>query len=248
MKPKPWLRLYTDIIDDEKLGLLAFEDRWHYIALLACKRRGLLDRDEPDELMRRKIALKLGLATRELDEVVRRLSEVGLVERESMQPCGWDERQFVSDSSTERVRAYRERQAGRKNDGNDDETFQKRPKNTDTETDKDKEKNTGRAKRQPAAPLQLPDCIPMESWTSWLAYRRERRLSTVQATLNGQMNKLAGWHKQGYDPASIIQESIDNGWQGLFLPKGASKPRPLSRHSGFDNRNYGKGVGDDGSF
>ena len=133
MKSQPWLRLYTDILDDEKLGLLAFEDRWHFMALLACKGRGLLDRDESPELMRRKIALKLGLVVRELDEVARRLSEVGLIDRETLQPLAWDKRQFNSDNSTERVRAYRERQSQKTR--NADETFQKRPQNTDTDTD-----------------------------------------------------------------------------------------------------------------
>ena len=137
MKSQPWLRLYTDILDDEKLGLLAFEDRWHFMALLACKGRGLLDRDESPELMRRKIALKLGLVVRELDEVARRLSEVDLIDRETLQPLAWDKRQFNSDNSTERVRAYRERQSQKAR--NADETFQKRPQNTDTDTDTDTE-------------------------------------------------------------------------------------------------------------
>ena len=64
-----WLRLYAETIDDEKLRLLAFEDRWHFVALLCCKAQGLLD--SSDALMRRKVAVKLGLAIRELDEVAR---------------------------------------------------------------------------------------------------------------------------------------------------------------------------------
>lgn len=39
----PWLRLYHRIIDDDKMRLLAFEDRWHFIALLCLKREGVLD-------------------------------------------------------------------------------------------------------------------------------------------------------------------------------------------------------------
>ncbi|MFN3377479.1 MAG: hypothetical protein ACK40S_13140 [Burkholderiaceae bacterium] len=114
MKTLPWIRLYVEVIDDEKLGLLAFEDRWHYIALLACKGRGLLDKDEPAELTRRKVALKLGLAVRELEEVARRLAEVGLIDRESMQPQGWGERQFKSDAdSTAAERQRRHRAAKR---------------------------------------------------------------------------------------------------------------------------------------
>ena len=87
MKTKlPWLRLYTEIIDDEKLLLLAFEDRWHYIALLACKGRGILDKDEDPKLRQRKIAVKLGLSVDELLALVGRLAVVGLVSAESLQP------------------------------------------------------------------------------------------------------------------------------------------------------------------
>lgn len=39
----PWLRLYTEAVDDEKLRLLAFEDRWHFIAILCCKGKGIID-------------------------------------------------------------------------------------------------------------------------------------------------------------------------------------------------------------
>lgn len=79
-----WLRLYAEAVDDEKLRLLAFEDRWHFVALLCCKAQGLLDPGDP--LMRRKVAVKLGLAIRELEEAARRLEEVGLVDAETLQP------------------------------------------------------------------------------------------------------------------------------------------------------------------
>ncbi len=102
-----WFRMYVEAVDDEKLRLLAFEDRWHFIALLCCKGQGLLDGS--GALTRRKAAVKLGLDTRELEEVARRLAEVGLIDAQTLQPVAWDKRQFKSDDSTDRVRAYRER-------------------------------------------------------------------------------------------------------------------------------------------
>lgn len=133
-----WFRLYHRIIDDDKIRLLAFEDRWHFVALLCLKGEGLID--EPDSDLRvRKLAVKLGLQVREVEEVFRRLSEVGLTD-ERGDPIAWQELQFQSDSSTERVRKYRERK--KKRGGNEDETLQKRrgndpvtPQDTDTETD-----------------------------------------------------------------------------------------------------------------
>lgn len=139
----PWLRLYTEAVDDEKLRLLAFEDRWHYVAILCCKGQGILDEDN-DSLLRRKIAVKLGVQVRELEEIVRRLSEVGLIDQETLQPCGWCKRQFASDNSTDRVRRYRENKKKQQvATGNGDETLQQRsetvtvtPAETDTDTDK----------------------------------------------------------------------------------------------------------------
>lgn len=131
MKKMPWFRMYSEAVDDEKLRLLAFEDRWHFVAILCCKCAGILDSDDP--LLRRKMAVKLGLGIRELDEVVRRLSEVGLIDFDTMQPLHWDERQFQSDSSTDRVKAYRERM---KRGRNVSVTAQDTETDTDTETDK----------------------------------------------------------------------------------------------------------------
>jgi len=103
-----WFRLYHRIIDDEKLRLLAFEDRWHFVALCCLKGDGLLD--EPDDSLRqRKIAVKLGVQVRELEEIGRRLQEVGLID-EKLSPVAWDELQYRSDNSNERVKKYREKQ------------------------------------------------------------------------------------------------------------------------------------------
>lgn len=106
----PWFRLYTEIVDDEKVRLLAFEDRWHFVALMCCKGKGLLAGDGP--LTRRKVAVKLGLDVRELGEVARRLGEVGLIDPETLEPTAWDRRQFLSDQDptrNERQRRFRKR-------------------------------------------------------------------------------------------------------------------------------------------
>lgn len=106
-KTMPWFRVYTEMVDDEKLRLLAFEDRWHFVALLCLKGQGLLDEGGP--LLMRKVAVKLGLSVREVEEVVRRLAEVELIDKTTLQPLAWDARQMKSDSSAERVKAFRER-------------------------------------------------------------------------------------------------------------------------------------------
>lgn len=127
----PWFRMYAEAVDDEKLRLLAFEDRWHYVAILCCKCMGLLDAGDTASMLRRKMAVKLGLAMRELDAMADRLAELDLIDPATFQPTAWDNRQMRSDSSKERVRAFRERQARVKQLSNVTETAQ------DTDTDKE---------------------------------------------------------------------------------------------------------------
>ncbi|GDY37251.1 hypothetical protein [Acidovorax sp. NB1] len=107
----PWFRAYTKMVDDEKLRLLAFEDRWHFIAILCLKGQGVLDANDP--LMMRKAAVKMGLDLRSLEEVARRLAEVGLIEQATLQPIKWETLQQRSDAdptATERKQRQRQRE------------------------------------------------------------------------------------------------------------------------------------------
>jgi hypothetical protein len=114
----PWFRLYAEIVDDPKLKLLAFEDRWHYIALLCCKCQGMLDKEQDVTRMRRLVAVKLGVDARTMDEIERRLVAEDLIEVDTLQPIQWDRRQFRSDTdptNAQRQKAHRERQAALRN-------------------------------------------------------------------------------------------------------------------------------------
>ncbi|QFS64807.1 hypothetical protein [Delftia tsuruhatensis] len=156
-KRLPWLRLYTRMVDDDKLKLLAFEDRWHFVALLCLKGEGLLDKADTPSLLMRKVAVKLGLDVRSLEEVARRLTEVGLIEQETLQPVKWAVLQMQSDvdaTAAVRKQRQRERQKAAKaapgNDvthGHEEGTDASRVTGTnftrtDTDTDTDKEEET----------------------------------------------------------------------------------------------------------
>jgi hypothetical protein len=116
-KQLPWFRVYTRMVDDDKLKLLAFEDRWHFVALLCLKGEGLLDKGDAPGLLMRKVAVKLGLDVRSLEEVARRLAEVGLVDQATLQPVKWDGLQMRSDTDTtaaERKKRQRAREKAAK--------------------------------------------------------------------------------------------------------------------------------------
>ena len=141
--PLPWFRVYTEMIDDEKLRLLAFEDRWHFVALLCLKGQGVLDDAGP--LLMRKVAVKMGLDTRTLEDVIRRLAEVGLVDQNTLQPLNWDTRQMRSDTDpTAAERKRRQRAKTKTGAGSGDVTDESRVTCHDvtrTDTDKEEEKD-----------------------------------------------------------------------------------------------------------
>ena len=120
MSKLPWFRTYTRMVDDDKLKLLAFEDRWHFVALLCLKGEGLLDKGDAPALLMRKVAVKLGLDVRSLEEVARRLAEVGLIEQATLQPSKWCALQMRSDTDTtaaDRKRRQRQRKKDADSEG-----------------------------------------------------------------------------------------------------------------------------------
>lgn len=142
-----WFRMYSDAVDDDKLRLLAFEDRWHFVALCCLKCEGLLDSGTAH--LERRIAIKLGLQMVDLDEVKRRLIDVELIDT-NFQPLGWGKRQYEHDSSKERTRKYRERL--KKKERDDAVTSQEchgdvSVTGSDTDTDTDTESNGKKRKR-----------------------------------------------------------------------------------------------------
>jgi hypothetical protein len=67
--------------------------------------------------------------------------------------------------------------------------------------------------------------LPVDAWDEWLAYRRTRRWPCGPQTLKRHLTLLAKYDAE--TQRSIIDASINSGWQGLFDPKGGKHaPRP----------------------
>lgn len=198
MKTLPWFRMYHEALDDEKLRLLAFEDRWHFVAILCLKCKGVLDTEPDAEMLQRKIAVKMGLTCAELENVVKRLARMGLIDADTYQPVAWDERQMQSDSSTERVQAYRERMKETKRFSNVSVTAQ------DTDTDKDKEvdkKNT-----RAIAP---PDGVTDSVWQDFKAIRKTKKAALTETAINKIRAQAA---KAGVSLQVALETCCERGW------------------------------------
>jgi hypothetical protein len=222
-KNLPWLRLYTEIIDDEKLGLLAFEDRWHFIAILCLKGKGVLDSEPDAEMLHRKAALKMGIAVAELEKVLMRLSRMGLVDKDTLQPRAWDARQMQSDSSADRVRAFRERTKQAKRPGNVSVTAQEL--DTDKDLEKEREEDKGKRARAPASLFVLPDWIPNDAWDAFMETRKAKKAKSTDYALGLIVKALKGFAADGHDPVNILENSIKSGWTDVYAPKPAAAPK-----------------------
>lgn len=224
MKTLPWFRLYTEMIDDEKLGLLAFEDRWHFVALLCLKGKGVLDSETDADMLQRKVALKMGLTVAELEKVVSRLARMGLIDKETFQPLAWDARQMQSDSSAERVRAYRERQKQGKKEAKRDGNVTVTAQDTDTDTDKEEEKKED---KRVSAPL-----IPADLLSDFLSVRKAKRAGPLTNTALAGIAREAD--KAGISLADAIAYCCEAGWQGFnagwYAERNGKKPRDAPRN------------------
>ena len=233
----PWFRMYAEAVDNDKLRLLAFEDRWHYVALLCCKAQGLLDVDSA--LRDRRIAVKLGVQVRELDEVLRRLSEVDLIDPQTLEPVGWSERQFRSDTdptNAERQKRWRER--NKKNKDIEEQRVTRPLRNghitrrdTDTDTDTDTEKNPPnppKGERRQKAKPDLPSNIDSDLWQAYREHRRRLRAPMTDRAEQLALSKLA---KMDGSPNAIIEQSIERGWKGLFPVDGEQQRKDSTRQA-----------------
>jgi len=143
-----------------------------------------------------------------VEEVARRLSEVGLIDEKTLQPIAWEARQFRSDSSAARVAAYRERKKqGAKRDGNVTVTAQ----DTDTDTDIDKEEDK-KITRVRAAPTPIPD-VPPTLLADYIAVRKAKRAGPLTKTALDGLRREAD--KAGLSLADAIAYCCEAGWQGF---------------------------------
>jgi hypothetical protein len=157
---KPWMRLYTEVVNDPKVQMLPPDIFKFWINFLCLARQGggfVYAENIPEHCW------TLRMDEKEFDRCAEFLiarNLIDIVADGMMSPHGWEKRQYESDSSTDRSRAFRERQRQQQGnvppadistvdsqslqrsgngESNADATLQQRPQiqNTDTETDTD---------------------------------------------------------------------------------------------------------------
>lgn len=150
-----WFRFYCDALDDPKVQRLPAErfKQWVNLLCLAKEDDGLLPSTED-------IAFRLRISDADAQSLVEELAKRGLLDAdgENFSPHNWHSRQFVSDSSTERVKRFR----------NNIETFTETA--PETEADTETEQNQSRAETEASSPSRAKPrsvrapVLPDEEW------------------------------------------------------------------------------------
>ncbi|SST04577.1 Pyocin large subunit [Acinetobacter baumannii] len=87
--------------------------------------------------------------------------------------------------------------------------------NQSLETNNESKKKGFDAKKE-----SIPDWLDREIWFNWIDYRNEiKKPLKTKKTFELQVKFLLQCLEEGYSPEEIINQSITNGWQGLFKPK-----------------------------
>lgn len=99
--------------------------------------------------------------------------------------------------------------------------------------------------KKSAGKFELPDWVPLDAWQGWLEMRRGKKCPATQRALELAVRDLSKLRAEGNDPGSVLDQSTQRGWRGLFplknqqngggnvVPFGQPKPKPSNPFEGF---------------
>lgn len=79
------------------------------------------------------------------------------------------------------------------------------------------QKKTGAA--VPASTFVLPDWIPVDAWGAFMETRKAKKAKSTDYALGLIVKSLADFKADGYDPLSILNNSVRAGWSDVYPPK-----------------------------
>jgi hypothetical protein len=193
----PWFRLYSEFAHDPKIQMLPEAMQRRYVMLMCLRCSETLE-----TLHETEVAFQLRLSEAELIETKQLFVSKNFIDKQ-WNLLNWDKRQFVSDSSTMRVRKHRD---NKKQPSNDDETLQKRQSNAiDTDTDTEQ-------KQKKATVVATPEGVSDSVWQEFIAHRKSKKARVTQLVIDGisEQARIAGWSLE-----NALKETIVRNWQSF---------------------------------
>ena len=89
----------------------------------------------------------------------------------------------------------------------------------------------GKERKEGAADAVLLEGVNPEAWNLWVSYRRQAGKPLKPPSFPGQQKKLLAF---GVNQLAVVQQSIDENWQGLFPLKGSPVTASRSMVAGME--------------
>lgn len=223
-----WCRLYRETITDPKLSRLSASQRhiWTVLMCLAIDGDGAAEIADGVGYTSDEIAALAGAEVDETRAALEWFERVGMISTDEagvIVLVNWEQRQFKSDSSSERTRHYRDR-VKRHRDVTVTEcdatavTDQNRDR-TDTDTDTEQKKSA--RKRAPRPPFVQPSLDEVRSYCR----ERNKGVDPERWLAHYESN---GW-KVGRNPMKDWRAAVRT-WEGSDIGKSAAKRPDPGRH------------------
>lgn len=196
-----WFRFYNEALDDPKVQQLdpVVFKHWVNLLCIACRNDGKLPSHEA-------MAFSLRLDIIGLESLLDRLLIAGLIDVRKggangsyIAPHGWEKRQYKSDTSTERVKRFR----------NVAVTANETAPETDTEAELLAAKATSKA-RAPA--IVKPADVSDQVWRDFKRHRIKVGHPVTETALLGIVREA---EKAGWSLEDALIELIQRGWRGF---------------------------------
>jgi len=81
---------------------------------------------------------------------------------------------------------------------------------------KQEDKEVKRIYTPPNPPLEIPAWLPVETWNAFLDHRKKIKAPMTDVAVKMAIKKLGRLRDEGHDPTDVLNESIINGWKGVF--------------------------------
>jgi hypothetical protein len=228
--PKPWLKMWSSSLDNEKIQSLSGDQTKAWLCLL----RIALRHDKNGELpSMSSIAFQSRIAVEQAQRDVEQLTALGLVEvrRNHYVIHDWKHWQGdgMSDAQRKRNQRDRERNGHVTEDVTrhvtDDVTNESnvtdrahagalRVKTTDKTKDKIKKKEPRKTGSVFAS--GRPEYISEQDWADYLAVRKHKRAIDSEGALRGIVKNLDQFRADGLDPGECLRKSIRSSWIDVF--------------------------------
>ncbi len=226
--PNPWFRLYRSMVDNPKAQALRPDLFKAWINLLCCTDD---DGHFPDMSI---LSFKLRKSEAIVSKWFSELSALGFIVDNKAHD--WDEHQFKSDVSTERVKRFRQRSKQRSSNA------ERNAPDTDTDTDKALTEPL-RAKTRAKAQRWPSDAIVPEDWIE-AGHAARARHSLPKINLAAEAEAFANYwaSKSGASAAKLDWRKTWINWTLNAKGKshGTAKPSQLEQLAGI--------IADDGGF